>query len=381
MSNNFQEHPDESVAIRFLDGELTEREAAELRSHLDGCWQCRRNLGEWQGTIDAFLRLRESVLFAADPPPPNPWLPLDELYPPRAAQATARWWNFWKLAAVTAAIALAVFAAAIAFRVPAEPKKTAPPPPPSVLVLPPTARPTPVSAAPPAVQPEEVQPSPLHNQVLAARVLHELDADLGEPVAVVPSATHAIVRAKGLDRRRRQAIQAALEKLPGVAFENSEPGTEARRAAPAAPTVSQAPRPKLFEAELLKRLGSPAAVESFANSVLDDGDAVAMRAHAIQALDSLFPDGAPLSPPDRVIIDTIVSEHRAVLRRHVQSLRARLQPILDGVPGPSADAAPLSMRAIELDRLLNAAFAGAQVSLTDAELAARIQFLLKELAQ
>ena len=46
MSNNFREHPDESTVLRFLDGELTEREAAELRGHLDGCWQCRRNLGE-----------------------------------------------------------------------------------------------------------------------------------------------------------------------------------------------------------------------------------------------------------------------------------------------------------------------------------------------
>jgi len=69
MNNNFREHPDESTVLRFLDGELTEREAAELRSHLDGCWQCRRNLGEWQGTIDAFLRLRETVQFPADPPP------------------------------------------------------------------------------------------------------------------------------------------------------------------------------------------------------------------------------------------------------------------------------------------------------------------------
>ncbi|MBL8236375.1 MAG: hypothetical protein JNM66_03090, partial [Bryobacterales bacterium] len=99
-------------------------------------------------------------------------------------------------------------------------------------------------------------------------------------------------------------------------------------------------------------------------------------------LDTLFPTKTQLSPPDRAIIDGIVAAHRAVLGRHVQSLRARLQPILDGAAGPSADAAaPLSTRAIELDRLLNAAFAGAQIPLTDSELAARIQSLLKDLEQ
>ena len=90
MSNSFREHPDESIGLRFLDGELTEREAAELRSHLDGCWQCRRNLGEWQGLIDAFLRLRETIQFPAGPPPPNPWLPFDQLYPPPANPRPAR---------------------------------------------------------------------------------------------------------------------------------------------------------------------------------------------------------------------------------------------------------------------------------------------------
>jgi len=197
----------------------------------------------------------------------------------------------------------------------------------------------------------------------------------------VPSPTHAIVRTRALDPRRRQTIQDALAKLPGVAFESSELQTVANSAPALAPAVPQTPRPKLFEANLLKRLGSAAAVESFANAILDDSDTIAIRAHAIETLDTLFPKRTPLSPPDRAIIDGIVSAHRAVLDRHVQSLRARLQPILDGAAGPSPDAASLSARAIELDRLLNAAFAGAQVPLTDPELAVRIQSLLNDLEQ
>jgi len=383
MNNNFREHPDESTVLRFLDGELTGREAAELRSHLDGCWQCRRNLGEWQGTIDAFLRLRETVQFAADPPPPNPWMPFDQLYPPPATPKPTRWWSILKFASVAAVIVVAVFAAVVVLR-----KPTVPPPIPMAstpvpkLTPPPTLGTIPAPIPPPsAQQPPTAPPSPLHGQVLAAQVLHKLGADLGEPVAIVPSPTHAIVRTRALDPRRRQTIQDALAKLPGVAFESSELQTVANSAPALAPAVPQTPRPKLFEANLLKRLGSAAAVESFANAILDDSDTIAIRAHAIETLDTLFPKRTPLSPPDRAIIDGIVSAHRAVLDRHVQSLRARLQPILDGAAGPSPDAASLSARAIELDRLLNAAFAGAQVPLTDPELAVRIQSLLKDLEQ
>lgn len=383
MNSNFREHPDESAVLRFLDGELAGREAAELRSHLDGCWQCRRNLGEWQGTIDAFLRLRETVQFPADPPPPNPWLPFDQLYPPPAPPRPLRWWNFLKFGAVAAAIVLAVMAAVVVLRQSSNPATIPVVPTPAPKVTPPPALGTkPAPIPPPAAQPTAAPSSPLHGQVLAAQVLHQLGADLGEPVGIVPSPTHAIVRARALDPRRRQAIQEALARLPGVVFESSEPRTAGTGApAPAAPSVPQAPRPRLFEASLLKQLGSSAAVESFANAVLDDSDAIAIRAHAIQTLDSLFSRHARLSPPDRAVVDGIVSAHRAVLGRHLQSLRARLQPILDVPAGPAADAAPLSTRAIELDRLLNAAFAGAQVSLTDVELAARIQSLLQDLDQ
>ena len=390
MNNNFREHPDESAVLRFLDGELSEREATDVRRHLDGCWQCRRNLGEWQGTIDAFLRLRERVSFAADPPPPNPWLPFDQLYPPPAIPRPARWWKILKFAAVAGTIAVAVFAAVVVLRKPAAPPTIPMASTPAPAIMPPPnigTRPVAIPP-PPAKQPPVAAASPLHSQVLAAQVLHELGADLGEPVGIVPSPTDAIVRARGIGPRRRQAIQDALAKLPGVAFENSEPQAVGTSAPAPAPSAPQRSRPKLFEANLLKRLGSSAAVEDFANSVLDDSDAIAIRAHAIQSLDTLFPHGSEISAPDRAIIDGIVLAHRAVMGHHVQSLRARLQPILDGPAGPSADAARLSARitepatrAIELDRLLNAAFAGAQVPLTDPELAARIQSLLTDLDQ
>lgn len=388
MSRNFQEHPDESTVLRFLDGELSEREAAELRSHLDGCWQCRRDLGEWQGTIDAFLRLRDTVLAANDPPPPNPWLPIDQLYAGPAEPAPTRWWVFWKMAAVTAAVLAAVLAATLAVR-----KPTAPSTPPRVntptIATPPTA---PAAGTLPAAANENA-PAPvvdsgfaLHSQVLAAQALHELGADLGEPVTVVPTSTGALVRDDGLDERRQGEIRAAVAKLPGVVFTGPEARAKAgvhAMTAGAASTVREAARPKLYEAQLTSRLGGAAGVEAFANSILDDSDAVTVRAHAIQSLEGLFPRRAALAAADGRVVDGILSTHRAVLRTRVASLRERLGPLLAGSPGPPGTASlpALAARARELDRLLNAAFAGARLPISDDELAGRIQGLLKELEQ
>jgi len=423
MDSHFREHPEDSTVLRFLDGELTEHEATTLRSHVDGCWQCRRSLGEWQNTIDAYLRIRDAVEFAAAPPPPNPWLPFDQLIPvdkPAAQRTEARSirfsfrrarrllgavlthnddvssWRLWKFAPFVAGFVVVMIAGVLVFSpAPSRPPASEPSPPVSPGPATPGQGTGPETRAIPAVPPPATDhgpssdrtSSPFHAQVLAAQVLHALGADLGEPVEILHSSTSAIVRATGLGESRRRAIQEALSQIPGVVFENVEAkpaGSPPMAAAPAhAPTPMPAPRPKLYEAEILLRLGGPTAMESFANAVLDDSDGAAARAHAIQVLTALFPaDTQPLSKPDRAIVDAIAADHKAVMRRHVRSLTARLEPFLkaNALPAPQT-AATLAARAIELDRLLNAAFAGAQVAYTDNELDARIQFLLKELGQ
>jgi anti-sigma factor RsiW len=387
--DNLQTHPDDTVILRFLDGELAERETHALRSHLDGCWQCRRNVGEWQNTIDAFLRLRESVEFTAAPPPPNPWIPFDQLVQDRQPVASTTtslgWWRLWRLApvAATAVFVVAVIAGILVFREPTPAAPTRPAARPPAASTPSAPLPAAVETKPgvgvPAAPPPVIDA--LHGQVLAQQILHALGADLGEPVTVAPSATQVLVRAHGLDPARWKTIQDALAHIPGAVFENL--ATQSAAPVVTSPSVSpQQSRPKFFEADLLQRLGGPSAVESFANAVLDDSDAIATRAHAMESLAALFPLRAPLSAPDRAIVNQMAADHRTVLRRHVRSLVARLEPVLSASPSsPALEAATLSARAIELDRMLNAAFAGAQIPLTDAELAARIRSLLKDLEQ
>ena|GEM_PF-6013024 len=82
------------------------------------------------------------------------------------------------------------------------------------------------------------------------------------------------------------------------------------------PALAQPLRPKLFHAQLLHRLGSPAAVESLANAILDDSDSIALRAHALSTLTELFPPTARLTASQRAIVNTILAAHRTTLRRH-----------------------------------------------------------------
>jgi len=375
MTSNSPAHPDESLSLRYLDGELTGREASELRRHLDGCWQCRRNLMESQTTINTYLRLREKVLGAADPPPGIPWLPFDQLSPPPATPPPVRWWNVWKLAAMSAALVLTLLASVYLARNPVP--KPLQPTSPVAVTLPRAAPPRSRPPSPPAPVPvPEAALSPLPLQVRAAQILHELGADLGEPVVIVSSATQALVRANGLDPRRRQTIAAALAIQPGIEFQNIDPVASVPAAA-SPPTPAQPLRPKLFHAQLLNRLGSPAAVESFANAILDDSDSIAVRAHSLSTLAELFPPDARLTASERAIVNTILATHRATLRRHVQSIRNQLRPFLPAA-APAENAAGAA-QAGELDRLLNAAFAGAPLALSDPELAARIQTLLQAL--
>ena len=77
MSKSLIRHPEDEQLLRYADGELPARTAAEIRSHLDGCWQCRTELQELQTVIGECVKYRQNVLEPHLPPPPAPW---DDLY-------------------------------------------------------------------------------------------------------------------------------------------------------------------------------------------------------------------------------------------------------------------------------------------------------------
>jgi hypothetical protein len=119
MSRAFIQHPGEEELLRLADGELAARRASAVRSHLEACWQCRTGFDEIQEVVGDCVRYRQNVLHACLPPPPAPWMDIEERLAAIDAaerlplsQRIARWLPSparWVPVAVALALACALF--------------------------------------------------------------------------------------------------------------------------------------------------------------------------------------------------------------------------------------------------------------------------------
>ncbi len=66
-------HPEDEEMLKYADGELSGRDAGEVRAHLKACWECRAALEELQNTVSQCVSYRKNVLQKHLPPPPAPW--------------------------------------------------------------------------------------------------------------------------------------------------------------------------------------------------------------------------------------------------------------------------------------------------------------------
>ena len=73
MSDLDMRHAGDERLLRYADGELPAREAAQVRQHLEACWQCRAELSDLQEIVGRCVRYRRDVLQPALLPPPQPW--------------------------------------------------------------------------------------------------------------------------------------------------------------------------------------------------------------------------------------------------------------------------------------------------------------------
>jgi len=80
MSHLRDKHLEVEQLLQYADGELPSRGAAEARSHLEACWQCRAQLEELQATVGQCVSYRKNVLERHLPPPPAPWADIQERF-------------------------------------------------------------------------------------------------------------------------------------------------------------------------------------------------------------------------------------------------------------------------------------------------------------
>jgi Putative zinc-finger len=356
MSNLEMRHPEGDLLLPYLDGELPARQARRVRRHVEACWQCRSELDELQKSVGACVRYRRDLLPSLLPPPPAPWSDLKREFDRLDASSEHR--RFFQQPvfrwAALAATAVSLIAATLTlrttvFRPNVEPVKIPRPRPapdkefPKVEDSPagPIARPDGlVPSGPgglPAALPKPTPPASLADQLQAVAALHQLGADLGEPVEVTREATQVVVSGTGVSPDLQNKIRSALVSVPHVLVRFSEPAPAPVE--PVSPDGNNSvpnPRAPATPNRLEAQLGGRTQLESFSSQVLEHNEAAMTRVYALRRLAQQFPAAAEtqLSREDLRVLRDLGREHAGVLAREVSAIDRAASPLLLALGGP-----------------------------------------------
>ena len=182
-------------------------------------------------------------------------------------------------------------------------------------------------------------------QVLAA--LHEIGADLGDPVEVTRSDGQVLVSGVGLPPQRQTQIERAVGAIPNVAVRFGDPASVAplpEEPAPPAPRRSSEPKAAGLQSKLQQALGDRANFERFSSQMLDWSDAAMARVYALRALAQRFPAAAEqeIAPADRQVLTDLAFAHASALGKAVADLERALAPVLVSLGGEPAQGQPVT---------------------------------------
>lgn len=181
-------------------------------------------------------------------------------------------------------------------------------------------------------------------QVLAA--LHQIGADLGDPIEVKRSGGRVLVNGVGVPAQRQQQIHDMLDSLPNVSVYFANPaavssGAPATSDGAAAPDSTRSAPASKIQTRLEQQLGGRAEFERFSSQVLDANDAAMSRAYALRGLAQRFPVSAEaeLNAAGRRELRAMAAEHAAALTAQIAAIQRVLNPVLSSL-GASAPAGP-----------------------------------------
>lgn len=167
--------------------------------------------------------------------------------------------------------------------------------------------------------------------------LHDLKADLGEPVTVTRSTQAVQVGVWQLPPERQGEIRAALADEPGVQVETTEPRTPFGHKAIARTTVPPADGAPLHidvesggdDQRLLKFFGSVDREQDFTNEALATSTAILSHLYALRNLQAQFPiDKALWLPPEeQARLDILVRDHATAISTNLDALSRQLAPV------------------------------------------------------
>ncbi len=171
-------------------------------------------------------------------------------------------------------------------------------------------------------------------QVVSA--LHQLGADLGDPIEISREGGQVLVSGTGIPPQRQQQIHGLLDRLPHVAVRFDDPEFPAgAMPVPSEPATRDAAGPEnsTYAARIEERLGGRPQFERFSASVLDWTDSAMTRAYALRRLAQQFSAAAEneMTAEDRQTLHNLGREHLAAFSKDAQRVAVTVNPVLTGI--------------------------------------------------
>lgn len=212
---------------------------------------------------------------------------------------------------------------------------------------------------------EEPPQATIGDELRVMAALHQIGADLGDPVEVSRAGGTIVVAGAGISPQRQEQIHGALVSNPRVVFRfsNSLP--------PPARSGNTSAATEIRPHKRHEPSGS-GDLSELASRVLEASEPMMARAYALRRLAETFSvEREPeLSPGDRDLLAHLRQEHTAALKKEILELNRLLDPMLpsgarndsavrsfSGAWQPATEAVFQSAR--RLDRLLAMMFGGA----------------------
>jgi len=187
---------------------------------------------------------------------------------------------------------------------------------------------------------ESVAPSAFSEELQVVAALHQLGADLGDPLEISREGRQVLVSGVGIPPQRQQQIHGLLDRLPHVVVRFDDPafpaGATPVQSEPAARDAA-GPEKSTYAARIEERLGGRPQFERFSSSVLDWTDSAMMRAYALRRLAQQFSEAAEdqMTAEDRRTLRKLGREHLAAFNKDAQRVANTVKPVLTGV-GPGS---------------------------------------------
>jgi hypothetical protein len=198
------------------------------------------------------------------------------------------------------------------------------------------------SLDPAAAAPES---SSFSEELQVAAALHQIGADLGEPIEITREAGQIVVSASGIPAQRQQQIHGQLDRLPHVVVRFADPVFPASAPVQSEPVARDAAGTEKTNrtARIEQRLGGRPQFERVSGQILDWTDSAMTRAYALRRLAEEFSADAEqtMTADDRRNLRALGRSHLDAFSKDSQSISTTLRPVLTGLGG---GAFPLEVR-------------------------------------